>query len=428
VVLESKAPVSLSGLEGGVWVADASRKSSAQAEVSGDLTSGVMPEGLPEGPGRILRVAGRLSRSMWLSFEEQREDGKPGATPLYRLTKGAWKRFTEDWQPHISAWSKGRVLSMSTSSGRLKVKLLEPHTDKAPSDLPGARVDDEACNKTLKVLAMAALTSGEVFAAGTCRPGAESASRYVVIRWAESGSEGADAGVDAGTGAGTGAGKGAGTGAGAGARSGAGSDAGTSSDAGSNTGTATDTATDAGSDPDAGTDPDAGAPSEAAPVDDRTPGSVFIMPGSLKGFSHRSLLVRSPTHVVVAATAPEEGGAKGAASGAATSRIFRFDGVEWTREAPPEGADPVRALSGTSDGTLWMVTERAIFKKAAGGAWEAVPPPTRAFPEANPTWEMLDVWAADPGDVWISAKHTSSAGDRHVVLRLRAPKDVVRWP
>ena len=51
------------------------------------LTDGPMPEGLPPGPGRILRASGRMPGSMWLSFEKLKDDGKVDANPLYRLGK-----------------------------------------------------------------------------------------------------------------------------------------------------------------------------------------------------------------------------------------------------------------------------------------------------------------------------------------------------
>lgn len=80
------------------------------------------------------------------------------------------------------------------------------------------------------------------------------------------------------------------------------------------------------------------------------------------------------------------------------------------------------------DGTLWLLTDRAIMKRGADGAWQSVPPPNAAFPEPEPAWEMFDVVASGDSDVWISAKHTSKTASRHVLLRLRAAKSVLKWP
>src|SRR5262245_28552042 len=67
VVLESKAPLVLSGLEGGVWISDETRAHAAKAIGAADLSAMPMPEGLPTGPGRILGVHGRLPHAVWLS-------------------------------------------------------------------------------------------------------------------------------------------------------------------------------------------------------------------------------------------------------------------------------------------------------------------------------------------------------------------------
>jgi hypothetical protein len=366
LVLESKGAISFSGLDGGVWIGDAARTQAAQAVGAGDLTVAPMPAGLPEGPGRILRASGRLQRSIWVSFEKQKEDGKPEATPLYRLTRGAFSRIAEDWQPQITPWSKGRLLSASTSSGKLKIKVLDPQAEKAPPDLPGTRLDDASCEESLKLRQLAALPTGEVFAAGNCKPDRSASARYVVIRWVPP-----DAMADAGAGAATDA----------------------------------DAATDAGA---------------GAPVDDRLPGTVSVMPDVAGNLAHRALHARSATEVYAAAT----GGEKGAAA----SRLFRFDGAAWISEPLPPAAEPLRALSGTTDGTLWLTTEHEVWRRATPGAWERVPLPARAFSEAGGRWEIADVWAQGADDVWIVERHASPAAERHVVLRLKAPKDVVRWP
>src|SRR5262245_30705127 len=76
VVLEAKAPIAFSALEGGVWIVDAARRQHATAAADAELDAKPMPEGLPSGPGRVVWVAGKMPRSVWLSFEKQRDDGK----------------------------------------------------------------------------------------------------------------------------------------------------------------------------------------------------------------------------------------------------------------------------------------------------------------------------------------------------------------
>lgn len=199
VVLESRAPIVFSGLEGGVTVVDASRARLARL-TDGELRVTPMPAGLPQGAGRVVRIAGRMPSSLWLSFEERRDDGKVEASPLFRLTRDTWKELADNWTPVIAAWSKNRILAASTSSGKLKIKVIEPSLPKPPSDLPNVRLTDPSCDKTLVVVDLAALRSGEVAVAGVCKPdtaagAGASAKRYVVIRWPAA-AKGGDAGAE----------------------------------------------------------------------------------------------------------------------------------------------------------------------------------------------------------------------------------------
>src|SRR6185503_1831505 len=120
------------GLEGGVWISDEPRAHVARSLGAGDLTVAPMPEGLPSGPGRILGVQGRLPSAIWLSYEKQKDNGKAESSPLYRLGKDQFKLIADNWSPSMSAWSKNRILSASTSSGKLKIKVMEQSFPKPP--------------------------------------------------------------------------------------------------------------------------------------------------------------------------------------------------------------------------------------------------------------------------------------------------------
>lgn len=388
IVLESKGEVALSAVEGGVVVAD--RTHWARAVASADLTDAPMPEGLPAGPGRVVRASGRLPHSVWLSFEKQRDDGKPGSHPLFRLQKDGWKMLADDWKPTIAAWSKNRILAASTSSGRLKIKVIEPSLARAPDDLPSVRLADPACEKSLVVADLAALRTGEVIAAGTCKPdvgagAGASAKRYVIVRWPAASPRDAgappidSASVDAGGGA----------------------------SQALDGGATSDSALDGGA-------LDAGpvAASDEAPTGPQ--GVVDVVPGVSVELTHRGLYVRSAADVWAAAFEPS--------ARPPTSRLFHFDGTTWGAEPLPAGVTNVRGLAGTPDGQLWLVTDRAIWKKPAAAPWEEVPPPT------DGTWEMLDVRASGDGDIWVAARIAGpGTPTRHVILRTRPAATVVRW-
>jgi hypothetical protein len=374
VVLSSRGPLVLSGLEGGVFVADVAHTHLARASIGGtggtggELTAAPMPEGLPG--GRVLAAAGRLPSPVWLLYETPKDDGKGHENPLFRLGKEGWKKYADDWKPAIAAWTKHRILAASTSSGRLKVKVIEPSLATPPADLPSPRLDDASCEKTLHIEALATLASGEVLAAGSCKPdtaagAGASAARYVVIRWGAPGAGAADAGAaDAGAG-----------------------------DAGAG---------------------DAGA-GEAVP--EGPPGVVEVIPGVSTHLQHEALYARAPGDVWAAAREP----------GGVASRLFHLDGATWGPVALPPGAAGVRALAGTSDGTLWMATARAVWRRDPAGAWSEVPPPERAFQDGGGAWEIQDLTAPDGRDVWIAARRTSASGPRDLVLRTRPAADVVRW-
>jgi hypothetical protein len=315
IVLEAKEPVVFSALEGGVFIADAARSRAARAMGASDLVTNPMPHGLPEGPGRVVRAAGRAPASTWLLFEKLRADGKVERNPLYRLGREGFTELADDWKPAIAAWSHNRVLAASTSSGRLKIKVIEPSLPKPPDDLPGADLADASCLKTLALADLAALKSGEVFAAGTCKPdlaagAGASAKRYVILRWPAYG-RGADAGAPG------------------------------------------------GGAPDAGAAGDGGVEEHA--------GTVDVIPGVSVELTHQALCVRSAADVYAAAL---ESTAKPPAS-----RLFHFDGTTWGAEALPAGAGLVRGLASAAGGVLWMVTDHAIWRRTPPGAWEQVPPP-----------------------------------------------------
>jgi hypothetical protein len=459
VVLQASTPLSFSGVEGGVWIGDAARARFASATGPADLTSEPMPEGLPEGPGKIVRVSGKWPNRAWLAFEKQKDDGKPESAPLFWLVKGKFTQVATNWNPHLALWSKNRMLSMSTSSGKLKVKVMGG-TAKPPPDLPAARLDDASCAGSLRIQQIAALGSGEVFAAGNCRPEASPASRYVVVRWgpeipapspAESGSAAPapppppSAAAPATTAPSrpaviavvppSASAAPAAEPAGRAAPStttplrpgpivvlpsalprppvpspGPASSAAPATRAAPAAETA-DTVEPAGS---------AAAPDAAADADQGIPGTVFVFPGVSTNLSHRALYARTATDVFAAAVAT--GG-----KNASISYVAHFDGTAWNQEPLPKTAHPIRALTGTKDGTLWMVTDHEIWKRHPSGAWEIINPPTRAFPDPNPTWEFFDIWATPEGDVWTHARHTGASGEHHVILRLKSPKEILRW-
>jgi len=350
-----------------VVVADEGRTTMATAAFGGELVATPMPTGLPA-EGRIVRFAGRVPNSIWVNFEEPGK--KSPKNPFLRLErqKSTFKQYADDWKPHLAVWSKKRILSMSTSSGKLKIKVIEPHQDKPSPDWPSPALSDEACAKSIKVEAIAALPTGEAFASGTCKSG-DSGRRHVSVRWpGASATDKLCAGiVDSGT-------------------ENAGNDAGDGADGG-----------------------------EAPAVPIGIPGEVFAIPEASRGMKHLALVAGNSGDVWLLGADDTN------------SSLHRLEASTIGAQPLPKFPGPARALASTGDGTLWLLSGNGIWKRTSSGEWEEIPPPTRAFPEPDPHWEMLDVWAGE-NDVWIAAKHSSSKATRYVVLRLRPAKDILRWP
>lgn len=372
IVLEAKSPIVFSAVEGGVVVVDSARTRLARAAAAADLVDQPMPAGLPSGPGRAVRAAGRLPGSLWLLFEKQGDDGKRAGDPLFRLQRDGWKMLADDWRPAIAAWSKNRILAASTSSGRLKIKVIEPSLPKPPDDLPSVRFADPSCEKSFVLADLIALRTGEVMAAGTCKPdiaagAGASAKRYVVVRWPALPTAAAPV---------------------------------TSASAARPAASAIEI--------------DAGPTADAAPAPSGPTALVDVLPGVSSELAHQAIHARSASDVHVAALESRAGAP-------AVSRLFHFDGSTWGAEPPPSGAPVVRGLAAAPDGALWLLGERSIWKKPAGGAWEPVSPPL------DGAWEMIDLRVVGDGDVWIAARLRGAAGARDMVLRSRPAGDVIRW-
>ena len=392
VVLEAKEPFTFSGVAEGIVITDAGRTRMATAAVEAELVEKPMPTGLPA-EGHILRFSGRLTGSVWVLFETPKIEKEPVKNPFFRLeqAKGSFKAFADDWKPHLAAWSKRRLLSMSTSSGKLKVKVVDPYQEEPSPDLPSARLDDETCAKSLRVEAIAALATGDVFAAGHCRTG-DSGKHHVVVRWAEEATSAPPPKASASV-------------APAVASAAAAPAAKEAKDAELDGGVAEGGAADAGAD---------GGEAEEALVG--VPGQVYVLPGVPASMHHVALVAQGPSDVWVLGA--EDNG---------TTHLLRLEGGVFKAQTLPKLGTPARSLAGAGDGTLWLVTADAIWKRYPPGEWEEVPPPAHAsVPEPDARWEMREVWA--PGsDVWIAAKHTTNKGERHVVLRARPAKEIVRW-
>ena len=109
-------------------------------------------------------------------------------------------------------------------------------------------------------------------------------------------------------------------------------------------------------------------------------------------------------------------------------RLHRWNGekLEAVELASPEME--AIAIAQAADGTLWVASEHAVFKRSADGKWEEVPLPNGALGVKGASWSLLAL-AAVGKDVWVSAraKVAETSTEHHVVLRLRAAKDVVHW-
>ncbi|MDC3957194.1 hypothetical protein [Polyangium jinanense] len=391
VVLEAKDPITFSGLAEGVVIADAARTRMATATVEAELVETPMPSGLPA-EGQILRFSGRLPSSVWVLFETPKE---PVKNPFFRLeqAKESFKQYADDWKPHLAVWSKKRILSMSTSSGKLKVKVVDPYQDKPSPDLPSARLDDEACGKSLRIEQIAALATGEVFASGHCRTG-DAAKHHVVVRWAPP--------VEGKAGEASAAPPPKASASVAPAVASAAPEPAAKE--------AKDAALDGGAE-DGGAD---GGEVEEAPVG--VPGQVYVLPDVPASMKHVALVAQGASDVWLLGA--EENG---------NAHLLRLEGGAFKAQTLPKLGAPARSLAGAGDGTLWLVTADAIWKRYPPGEWEEVAPPAHtSVPELDSRWDMRDVWASG-SDVWIAAKHSTNKGERHVVLRARPAKAVVRW-
>lgn len=378
LVLSSKTPLSFSGLNGGVWVGTS--KHFAQAAGSKDLKSADIPPGFPEGEGRVAKVMGRFPGSLWFSYERLGEGGKVESEPLFKLMRGAMKQIAEDWRPHVLAWSKNRILALSTSSGRLKIKVMEPYSDKPPEDMPGAWLKDESCAKSLKVHGAVALSKGDVFAAGNCKPEGGSGTRYVVIRWAAPAPSEESASKKNGE---------------------------TPPLAPSARGTANPE--DAWPVASADAPPDAGIAEEKRGL----PGEVAEMPNASRNLLHNAIM--SDGHTNVWAMAAESGGGKEGNS--PVRHLFRSGGDTWTEEAPlPPG---INGIAAEPDGTLWGISGGHVWKRGPGGGWEEV-----GLPGLGGNMQLEGVWASSERDIWLWGRMESEAP--YFVLRTRAASPI-QW-
>lgn len=393
VVIESAKPLVVGELGAGIAVTNTSQTLLATQIGGAEFNLGPMPEGLPE-QGNVIRFQGKLPGSLWLSFETPAEGKNPAKNPLFRLDtrKKSWKKWTDDWRPLLTSWSKNRLLSMSTSSGKLKIKVVEPYRDKLEADWPSPRLGDETCEKSLRLEDLVALPAGDVFGAGFCKAGGGS-RKYVLVHWPV---------VTAAPAASASTGP-----APAPPVSAAVAPPNASASAMPENEAPPAEIADAGV-------VDAG---EVAQPDIGVPGEVLILPDAPAQIEHRDLVAAGETDVWVLAK-NREGGAY----------FYRFDGkMIIAEEGPKPLLGEASSMAVADDGVVWFVSTHEIWKKAALGAWEKVQPPSGHWREAEPKWDFQSVWAAK-GDVWIAGKHASAKGEHHVVLRLRASKEPITMP
>lgn len=393
VVIESAKPLVVGELGAGIAVTNTSQTLLATQMGGAEFNLGPMPEGLPE-QGNVVKFQGKLPNSVWLSFETPAEGKNPAKTPLFRLDtrKKAWKKWTDDWKPLLAPWSKNRLLSMSTSSGKLKIKVVEPYRDKLEADWPSPRLGDETCEKSLRLEGLVSSASGDVFGAGFCKAGG-TARKYVLVHWplmtaapATSASTGpapeppvaASVAVP----------------------------------------NASSSAMPEG-DPPPVDIPDAGVADagEVTQPDLGVHGEVLVLPDAPAQMDHRDLVAAGETDVWILAKNRE-----------GQTYLYKFDGkAVVVEEAPKPLVGEALSVAVAEDGTVWFVSTHEIWKKAATGAWEKVQPPSGHWREADPKWDFQAVWAAK-GDVWVVGKHASAKGEHHVVLRLRPNKETITMP
>lgn len=188
IAVTSPIPIVLSKLEGGVWISDQVGKHMAIALDGKDLEERPAPTGLPDDLKRVQYVGGRAPTTVWMSAATPPLEGKKVDTnPFYMLQSkpNAWKPITDDWQPLVVPWSKKRVLAMSTSSGKLKIKTLLPYSKTPLADQPSIKVPDAECAKSLKLAEAITVSDRFVLGVGRCKLGDAKQPTYVAIRWVQ---------------------------------------------------------------------------------------------------------------------------------------------------------------------------------------------------------------------------------------------------
>jgi len=321
IAATAKDPIVLSEVGGGVCIIDEPAKHAACTNEAGDLEVREVPSGLPAEMVRSVRVQGRLPDTLWLTVELKPEEKKKrGKTPFLRWSKAGLKSIADDWEPLVVPWSDNRVLAMSTSSGDLKIKLLQPFTKTPPQDQPARWVPDETCAKSLKLAEAIALPNGDVLAAGRCEMGSDKRGSYVVARWSKAGpapSPAPDAPKPAPT---------------------------------------------AGPAPSAS----ASAAAEPAPKDDEeakkgTPMSLQVV--TIDKLRHRAIAFVSNDEIYLAAASDSD------------SRVYRLEPTSATPLDLPKLDGPLLDIAVTASGDLWILTGRAAAHRRRGEAWASVPAP-----------------------------------------------------
>lgn len=99
----------------------------------------------------------------------------------------------------------------------------------------------------------------------------------------------------------------------------------------------------------------------------------------------------APRAVAVAAAAEDLAAAVFDTSGG--TKIVEWDGEEWKAAPSPGGS--VRQMFAAADGSLWMVSEKGLFRRTKGAPWSKVALPG----DAKPT----SAWARDASVVWVVA-------------------------
>jgi hypothetical protein len=319
IVLESSGALIMSEVAGGLAIADAAGKRLATARGAEDLEELAMPTGLPAELAGVTRVSGRLPDSLWLSVALPTDpEKKKYKTPFFRLSGGKLKEIADDWRPLVVPWSKRRTLAISTSSGKLKIKVIEPFTKAAPADQPSSFVPDERCKKTLKLEEATSLPSGEVLAAGKCALGDDERPAYVMVRWPPF-TPPRDAPAPA-------------------------------------TSAAAPSAAASAGGPE-------GPPADDEP--DKSGAPMTLVTLSRDRLRHVSLVARSDGNVYVGATVEGAGG----------SRLLRVEGDKVSTVELPPLDEPLFDLALTEAGELWAITFRAAHRRAPGEAWTRVPLP-----------------------------------------------------